>query len=53
MRSAGNKEIVFVSAKRTAFGTFGGSLKGFSATDLGVIASRAVARPSPPSRTTP
>lgn len=38
---AGNTEIVFVSAKRTAFGTFGGSLKGFSATDLGVIAARA------------
>lgn len=34
-------EIVFVSAKRTAFGTFGGALKNHSATDLGVIAARA------------
>ncbi len=33
-------EIVFLSAKRTAFGTFGGALKGHSATDLGVIAAR-------------
>ena len=35
-----NDEIVFLSAKRTAFGTFGGALKGHSATDLGVIAAR-------------
>ncbi len=34
-------DIVFLSAKRTAFGTFGGALKNHSATDLGVIASRA------------
>jgi acetyl-CoA C-acetyltransferase/acetyl-CoA acyltransferase 2 len=34
-------EIVFLSAKRTAFGTFGGALKNHSATDLGVIAARA------------
>lgn len=34
-------EIVFLSAKRTAFGTFGGALKDHSATDLGVIAARA------------
>ncbi len=34
-------EIVFLSAKRTAFGTFGGSLKDLSATDLGVAAARA------------
>lgn len=33
--------IVFLSGKRTGFGTFGGSLKDFSATDLGTIASRA------------
>jgi acetyl-CoA acetyltransferase family protein len=36
-----DKEIVFLAARRTPFGTFGGSLRGFSATDLGVIASRA------------
>lgn len=35
------QEIVFLSAKRTAFGTFGGTLKDISATDLGVIASKA------------
>jgi acetyl-CoA C-acetyltransferase/acetyl-CoA acyltransferase 2 len=34
-------DIVFLAAKRTAFGTFGGALKNHSATDLGVIASRA------------
>ncbi len=34
-------DIVFLSAKRTAFGTFGGALKNHSATDLGVIAARA------------
>ncbi len=41
MKSAGSKKVVIVAAKRTAFGAFGGSLKKFSATDLGVIASRA------------
>lgn len=35
------KDIVFLSGKRTGFGTFGGSLKDFTATDLGVIASKA------------
>jgi acetyl-CoA acyltransferase 2 len=34
-------EIVFLAAKRTAFGTYGGALKNHSATDLGVIAARA------------
>jgi acetyl-CoA acyltransferase 2 len=34
-------DIVFLAAKRTAFGTFGGALKNHSATDLGVIAARA------------
>ena len=34
-------EIVFLSAKRTAFGTFGGALKDQSATDLGVHAAKA------------
>ena len=33
--------IVFLSAKRTPFGAFGGSLKALSATDLGVIAAKA------------
>ena len=38
MRSL-QKEVYVLSAKRTAFGAFGGSLKKLSATDLGVIAS--------------
>lgn len=41
MKRFGDTEIVFLSAKRTAFGTFGGALKKHSATDLGVIAARA------------
>ena len=43
-------EIVFLSAKRTPFGTYGGSLKDQSATDLGVHAAKAAiaqARVSP------
>jgi acetyl-CoA acyltransferase 2 len=32
-------EIVFLAGKRTGFGTFGGSLKDLSATDLGVASS--------------
>jgi len=35
------KEIVFLSAKRTPFGSFGGSLRKLSATELGTIAARA------------
>lgn len=35
------RDIVFLGAVRTPFGTFGGSLKDFSATELGSIASRA------------
>lgn len=34
-------EIVFLSGKRTPFGTFGGSLKDFTATDLGVLSAEA------------
>lgn len=34
-------DIVFLSGRRTPFGSFGGSLKGFTATDLGVFAARA------------
>lgn len=36
-----SEELVFVAAKRTPFGTFGGSLKDQSATDLAVHASKA------------
>ena len=35
------KDVVFLSGKRTAFGTFGGSLARFSATDLGVFSAQA------------
>ena len=35
------RDIVFVAAKRTAFGAFGGALKDLSATDLAVVAARA------------
>ena len=35
------KGIVFLSGKRTPFGTFGGALKGFSATDLGALSAEA------------
>lgn len=35
-----NTEIVFLSGKRTPFGTFGGTLKDFTATELGAVASR-------------
>ena len=35
------RDVVVLSGKRTGFGTFGGSLKKFSATDLGVIAGSA------------
>ena len=34
-------EVVFLSGVRTPFGSFGGSLKGHSATDLAVVASKA------------
>lgn len=34
-------DVVFLSGKRTGFGTFGGSLKDLSATDLGVVSSKA------------
>ena len=36
-----SKDVVILSGKRTPFGTFGGSLKGFTATDLGVLSSEA------------
>ena len=34
-------DVVFLSGKRTGFGTFGGTLKDFSATQLGAVSSRA------------
>ena len=36
-----SRDIVVLSGKRTGFGTFGGSLKDFTATDLGVISGQA------------
>jgi acetyl-CoA acyltransferase 2 len=36
-----DREIVFLSGRRTPFGTFGGTLRGFTATDLGAHAARA------------
>ena len=41
MRSATATDVVFLAAKRTPFGTFGGTLKDLSATDLGVHAAKA------------
>jgi len=35
-----DREVVFLSGTRTAFGTFGGSLKDLSATQLGVASAR-------------
>lgn len=41
MKRAGDTEIVFLAAKRTPFGTFGGALKDQTATDLAVHAAKA------------
>ncbi|ACG71311.1 acetyl-CoA acetyltransferase [Anaeromyxobacter sp. K] len=41
MNRAGQQDVVFLAAKRTPFGTFGGSLKDLSATDLAVHAAQA------------
>lgn len=42
MGTQGNaKDVVFLSGKRTAFGTFGGSVKDLTATDLGVVSAKA------------
>ena len=41
MGLANVEDVVFLSAKRTPFGTYGGSLKELSATDLAVHAARA------------
>ncbi len=35
-----SRDVVFLSGKRTAFGTFGGTLKDFTATDLGVFSAK-------------
>ena len=35
------RDVVVLSGKRTGFGTFGGTLKDFTATDLGVFSSKA------------
>jgi acetyl-CoA acyltransferase 2 len=34
------REVIFLAGARTGFGTFGGALKDFSATDLGTIAAK-------------
>ncbi|HET9595331.1 MAG TPA: acetyl-CoA C-acetyltransferase [Anaeromyxobacteraceae bacterium] len=41
MKPATSTDVVFLAAKRTPFGTFGGALRDQSATDLAVHASRA------------
>jgi acetyl-CoA C-acetyltransferase/acetyl-CoA acyltransferase 2 len=46
MRSATPQEIVFVAGRRTPFGTYGGTLKDLSATDLAVHAAGAALRDS-------
>ena len=35
------KDVVFLAAKRTPFGTFGGTLKDLTATELGAVAAKA------------
>src|SRR5512138_2767381 len=41
MKPAGTQDVVILGAKRTPFGTFGGTLKDLSATDLAVHAAQA------------
>jgi acetyl-CoA acyltransferase 2 len=41
MATQTDTDVVFLSGKRTPFGTFGGTLKGFSANQLGAHAARA------------
>jgi len=40
-RARSDDDVVFLSARRTPFGSYGGSLRDLSATDLGVLAARA------------
>tara|TARA_R110002050_G_scaffold200384_1_gene335249 strand:+ start:498 stop:761 length:264 start_codon:yes stop_codon:yes gene_type:complete len=42
--AAQGKKIFVVAAKRTAFGAFGGSFKGISATDLAVHATKVLVK---------
>jgi acetyl-CoA acyltransferase 2 len=39
--TSGSTDVVFLSGVRTGFGSFGGTLKDLSATDLGAVAGRA------------
>lgn len=39
--AATSRAVFIVAAKRTPFGTFGGKLKGFTATDMGHVAAMA------------
>src|SRR5512138_922445 len=49
MNRAGQQDVVILAAKRTPFGTFGGTLKDLSATDLGVhVAKAAIAQSGVP-----
>ncbi len=41
-----DRDVVFLSAARTPFGTFGGSVEGFTANDLGVFAAEEAIRRS-------
>jgi acetyl-CoA acyltransferase 2 len=41
MASLKDKDVVFLSGRRTAMGSFGGSLRQFSANDLGAFAAKA------------
>jgi acetyl-CoA acyltransferase 2 len=41
MKTATQTDVVFLAAKRTPFGTYGGALKDLTATDLGVHAAKA------------
>jgi len=40
-KSTRDRDVVFLSGKRTGFGAFGGTLKDFTATDLGVFSGAA------------
>ncbi len=42
-------DVVILSGKRTGFGSFGGSLRDLSATELGVVSAKAAMRRRPAS----